>query len=319
MVSPLCVELYCGSFGWSAGWLELGGRAIGVDLEHCPHHGPVPLGADLILQDVRTLHGAQFHDAALILCSPPCQFFSRMAMPFKCPWNREKFECRRNLALTLFWQCWRIQQEASEAKGEYIPMVVENVKGAQNWVGRAMANFGPYYLWGDVRRVGNRVVKAVAVPQFGMPAVAAERSQKFNPDGTEHGQRSWFKIADSKNRGSKNNGGSWFAIGSPGQSNLGKNPDGRKVPMYSDPRQNGGKGAHLTSPRENAERRQQIALQDGKHDGVKNGNDWFGSGEDCSEQRKHGSRSDSRKAASAAIARIPYPLSRHIAEVYFPS
>ena len=34
-----------------------------------------------------------------------------------------------------------------------------------------------------------------------MPPV--ERAQKFNPDGTSHGQGSWFAIADSKNRGSK--------------------------------------------------------------------------------------------------------------------
>jgi hypothetical protein len=27
--------------------------------------------------------------------------------------------------------------------------------------------------------------------------------QKFNPDGTNHGQGSWFALADSKNRGSQ--------------------------------------------------------------------------------------------------------------------
>lgn len=42
----------------------MGGRAVGFDIEHLPHHGPVPPGADLVLQDVLTLHGAQFKDAA---------------------------------------------------------------------------------------------------------------------------------------------------------------------------------------------------------------------------------------------------------------
>ena len=121
----MVVELYCGSFGWSAGWLELGGRAIGVDIEHCDHHGSVPPGASLILQDVRTLHGAQFKDADLILASPPCQEFSYRAMP----WKRAKALPPPVLGINLFWQCWRIQQEACEAAGRYIPMVVENVKG----------------------------------------------------------------------------------------------------------------------------------------------------------------------------------------------
>lgn len=34
-------------------------------------------------------------------------------------------------------QCFRIQREASLAAGKPIPLVVENVKGAQPWVGRA--------------------------------------------------------------------------------------------------------------------------------------------------------------------------------------
>jgi len=62
-MKPLAIELFCGSFGWSAGWLELGGRAIGFDIEHLPHHGPVPENAELVLQDVTTLHGSQFKDA----------------------------------------------------------------------------------------------------------------------------------------------------------------------------------------------------------------------------------------------------------------
>ena len=37
----------------------------------------------------------------------------------------------------LFNQCFRIQREVSEAAGVYVPMVVENVRGAQEWVGKA--------------------------------------------------------------------------------------------------------------------------------------------------------------------------------------
>ena len=64
------------------------------------------------------------------------------------PWKRAK-------ALpppdnTLFDACFRIQREACEAAGRHIPLVVENVRGAQPWVGRARWNFGSFYLWGDV-------------------------------------------------------------------------------------------------------------------------------------------------------------------------
>ena len=142
-----CVELFCGMFG-CAGWLALGGRAVGFDIEHLPHHGPVPAGAELVLQDVLTLDGRRFKNAALILASPPCQEFSYMAMP----WKRAKaiaaalrgegefpegYTGSRTLAqlTALFDACFRIQREASEAAGRHIPMVVENVKGAQPWGG----------------------------------------------------------------------------------------------------------------------------------------------------------------------------------------
>ena len=50
----------------------------------------------------------------------------------------------------LFDACFRIQREASAAAGRHVPLVVENVRGAQSWVGRARWNYGSFYLWGDV-------------------------------------------------------------------------------------------------------------------------------------------------------------------------
>jgi hypothetical protein len=60
------------------------------------------------------------------------------------------------------------------------------------------------------------------------------------------------------------------------------------------------------------------SFQSASVEGTKNGNDWFGSGADCSEQRRHFSTSPARKQASAMIAKIPLPLARHIARVYAP-
>ncbi len=220
MKPPLCIELFAGCCTWSAGWLDIGGQALGFDIEHLPHHGPVPDNAQLVLQDVLTLDGAQFKDASLILASPPCQAYSYRAMP----WSRAK--ALPPPSNELFDACFRIQAEACAAAGRYIPMVVENVRGAQKWVGRARWHFGSYFLWGDV------------------PAI-----MPFSGMGTKIPGMNW--------------------------SNFGK--EGYKAEAF-----NG-----------NAEKllRQEGLKQSGK---------------------------SRRKAAAANIARIPYPLSLHIARTYYP-
>lgn len=162
-MNPLVIELFCGRFGWSRGFVAEGYRAVGFDIVHEPYHGDVPAGCSLALQDVLTLHGSQFKDAACLVASPPCQEYSYMAMPWSLAKAKaaairadETGESRRKLT-ALFDACFRIHREASEAAGRYIPMVVENVKGAQPWVGPAKAHFGSFYLWGDVESVGGRI------------------------------------------------------------------------------------------------------------------------------------------------------------------
>jgi hypothetical protein len=261
VTAPLVVELYCGTFGWSHGWLALGGRAIGFDVEHQPYHGPIPTGAELVLQDVRTLHGSQFKDALLILGSSPCQEFSYRAMP----WKRAKALGPPLLGIELFDAQFRIQREACEAAGRYIPMVVENVRGAQKYVGRSRWNFGSYHLWGDVP-----ALMPTTVPR----AKVGGDWNKFNKDGTvsQFNAVSEARVRDDV----KNSGGSWFAV------------------------------SHSTTPHNHA-----------RDELVKVGGDWFNDrtpGAICS----MGSKSSARRAASAAIARIPEVLSHHIAQTYYP-
>lgn len=138
MKRPLMIELFCGTFGWSHGWLEMGGRSIGFDLAHLPHHGPVPAGADLVIQDVLTLHGSQFRDAAVICASPPCDEFSR----WKMPWTRARKPPEPSLELVE--ASFRIAKEAR------VPIILENVQAAERWIGPAIAHYGSRYLWGDV-------------------------------------------------------------------------------------------------------------------------------------------------------------------------
>lgn len=172
---PLAIDLFCGLGGWTEGLLAEGYQVIGFDIQRhvygAEHYPPT-----LVLQDVLTLHGAQFKSAALIVASPPCQAYSYRGMP----WKRAK-------ALPppdnfLFEACFRIQREACQAAGRFIPLIVENVCAAQKWVGPAKWHYGSRYLWGDVP----------ALMLFGNGERKAQQfvSRNSVPKGT--GKTSWF-------------------------------------------------------------------------------------------------------------------------------
>lgn len=152
-MQPLAIDLFCGLGGWTEGLLAEGYDVVGFDIER-HEYGEHRYPAQIVLQDVLTIHGKQFRAANLIVASPPCQEYSYMAMP----WSRAKAiaaEYRngiRDVAKlnALFNSCFRIQREACEAAGRHIPIVVENVRGAIPWVGRSRWNFGSFHLWGDV-------------------------------------------------------------------------------------------------------------------------------------------------------------------------
>jgi hypothetical protein len=183
-MKPICYDLYGGLFGWGAAFVSEGYRVVAFDIldMHKEIGLPRPTEIELVLQDVRTVHGSQLKDAAVIVASPPCQKYSYMAMPWSRAkklreWYRDPEHPERIVELNeLFNACFRIQREANEAicscacwrckdgghcvrcdcfgntgkYPRYIPMIVENVRGAQEWVGRSVWNFGSFHLWGDV-------------------------------------------------------------------------------------------------------------------------------------------------------------------------
>jgi hypothetical protein len=165
--------------GWTEGLLAEGWRVRGYDIE-AHEYGEERYPAELVLRNVLEMHGSEIGDADLIVASPPCTEYSYMAMP----WSRAKQIARalrgedefpepyrgsRTIAdlNALFDACFRLQREASAAAGRNIPMVVENVRGAEPWVGKADYNFGSFYLWGDVPALMPRPAKdATKVPSF---------------------------------------------------------------------------------------------------------------------------------------------------------
>lgn len=216
MTKPLAIDLFCGLGGWTEGLLAEGWDVIGFDIE-AHVYGADRYPAQLVVQDVLTLHGRQFATADLIVASPPCQEYSYMAMP----WSLAKAkaaairadETGQALAKlnALFNATFRIQREACEAAGHRVPMLVENVRGAQPWVGPAAWNYGSYYLWGDVPALMPPVVDARKVPGFRFDG----SGRSFQTASVEHHELG----------GRTNTGGSWFKIGGPGQVD---SPDGRQ-------------------------------------------------------------------------------------------
>ena len=282
---PLAIDLFCGLGGWTDGFLAEGWNVVGFDVTRHAY-GADRYPAQLVLQDVLTIHGSQFRNADIIVASPPCQQYSWLAMP----WSRSKDpnNSKAAKALRAKWEaegpdnrlfdaCFRIQCEASEAAGHHIPLIVENVRGAQEWVGRAPWNYGSFYLWGDVPAL--------------MPPTLSGRKQVAK-------------------------GGNWFGIdGCNRPTDRSGNARQQAVDHIKTPGRSLSKGAAAKFGTHNMGSADRIMAELGGSDAVKVGGDWF---RDPACHSAHASRSNARKAASAMIAKIPLPLSTHIARVYWP-
>lgn len=288
MGKPLAIDLFCGLGGWTEGLLSEGYNVVGFDVERHVY-GDEKYPAQLVLQDVLTIHGKQFKDAALIVASPPCQEYSYMAMP----WSKGKQKRREYLDGTrdqakltaLFDACFRIQREASEAAGHHIPMVVENVRGAQEWVGRSRWNFGSFHLWGDVPAL--------------MPIPLSNEGPK-SPIGNASGAPLWKNrpINSLSHATRTDEAKSWYSEGQkvPGfrfdgsgksfqTESVNRTREGQKIPSGDAKRTAKGRSAALGN-------------LDAFRKGIKQGGDWLNAASGDSISRRTSSRSTARKRAA---------------------
>lgn len=300
MNQKLVLDLFCGLGGWTEAFLNAGYRAVGFDIEaHDYGDGGYP--GELVVCDIRTLNGrdlvSKYGVPNVIVASPPCQEYSYMAMPWKLAKSKiKKIEAdpkERERLTELFSQCWRIQREASEAAGHYVPMVVENVRGAQQWVGRARWNFGSFYLWGDIP-----VLMPIPAKIRKTKDGSWDQSRKnYNPN------HSWKD--QNANEGFKSAGLNWSDQSKRGQdfTRVGAMQAGLKMVSNGGRRTDIGTGARFTS-------------RDCGSEGVKG---FTPHGQPLGKNelgRKYGSKSKKRKQASAEIAKIPPALAAWIAKVY---
>lgn len=129
----LALDLFCGMGGWANGLSSAGWDIIGFDTEYQKgYYG------DFIQADVREVSGYDFPGASLVVASPPCQEFSYRHLPF----GRVKKLPPPSDVL------WRAAERIARECGA--PLVLENVIGAQKFMGKAKAHYGSFYLWGDV-------------------------------------------------------------------------------------------------------------------------------------------------------------------------
>ena len=130
------LDLFCGRWGWSAAFAARGWDCIGVDLVSYPG----PAGSYLYDLDVLALTPAWIARERIdfIVASSPCEEFSIHGMKHFHP--NPKYP---ETGIKLF----NHTRALCEASG--LPYVMENVRPAQKFVGRAVHHCGPFYLWGN--------------------------------------------------------------------------------------------------------------------------------------------------------------------------
>lgn len=131
------IDLYCGLGGWATGLVDYGFNVTGYDIVDFSEYYPGRFIQADILKPVYLPH------ADVIVASPPCTEFSKASFP---PTWKSVVNNPPNIpmAMKLFNRVYEI---VSMVKPEYY--IIENVRGAEKYVGKAKMHIGSRYFWGN--------------------------------------------------------------------------------------------------------------------------------------------------------------------------
>ena len=139
---PLALDLCCGLGGWAEGLIAAGWDVVGVDIDE-RFRATYP--GLFVCCDIRWLavgewiiDEAKYRTFGLAVASPPCQEFSRHDQP----WTKRRNPPPPDKSI---WEACILIAEKAGA-----PLILENVRGAQQFMGSGKWHFGSRYLWGDV-------------------------------------------------------------------------------------------------------------------------------------------------------------------------
>lgn len=258
-MKPLAIDLFCGLGGWAEGFLSEGYDVIGFDIEARPYPGQLVIQDVLTLhgrqfRDTAAIIASPPCTEYSYMAMPwkrGKQIAAALRGKDEFPKGYAGSQTITDLN-ALFDACFRIQDEANtanfcsdceavgyfaSARGRfaekcglcngtgyqpgkvYIPMVVENVKGAQLWVGQARWHYGSFYLWGDVPALMPFARSQAKIPgqDWNRFKGTGEVSPHWRMEASNKPawQREFGLPGEPDPRypngyGSKNNGGSWF-------------------------------------------------------------------------------------------------------------
>ena len=134
MEAPVAIDLFCGKGGWTNGLLEAGFEVYGFDIEPQPEYRGIFMQCDILHLTAKFLRGLRPSFAA---CSSPCEEFSVHGMKHFHPNPKHP-----DTGIKLFNHSRDLLEELG------VPYVMENVRPAQKFVGKAVNHCGPFYLWG---------------------------------------------------------------------------------------------------------------------------------------------------------------------------
>lgn len=135
MRKPVAIDLFCGKGGWTNGLMEAGFEVYGFDIEPQPDYKGIFIQCDILSL---TADDLRKYGASFATCSSPCEQFSVHGMKHFHP--NPKYP---EMGIELFNHSRAILEELG------ISYIMENVRSAERFLGKAVNHCGPYYLWGN--------------------------------------------------------------------------------------------------------------------------------------------------------------------------